>query len=198
MQTIHHQRGAHQSAISTMKTREDDHIMASGDDDGTVKLWDLRKREPVFEWKDNEDYISCLAVNESKNMLLATGGDGYLSVFQMRKGVLEARSDNMEDELLSIAMVKNGKKVLIGTQEGTIDIFSWDWWGDLTDRFVGHPSSVSSIVAIDDDTVCTSSSDGIIRICSVQPNKLLGIIGQHARYPVEQLRLSRDKRILAR
>jgi hypothetical protein len=69
-----------------------------------VKLWDLRKPKPVFEWKDNEDYISSFCIHEEKNTLLATGADGFLSVFHLRKGKLEARSDNMEDELLSCAL----------------------------------------------------------------------------------------------
>jgi hypothetical protein len=45
--------------------------------------------------------------------------------------------------------VKNGKKALVGTEEGAIDIFDFGWWGDFTDRFIGHPSAVQSIVSID-------------------------------------------------
>lgn len=37
---------------------------------------------------------------------MLVSGDGYLSVFDMRKGVLEARSDQEEEDLLSIALVK--------------------------------------------------------------------------------------------
>ena len=178
--------------------REDGYIMVSGDDEGTVKLWDLRKGSSIFEFKDNEDYISNFAIKESSNTLLATGADGYLSVFHLRKGILEARSDNLEDELLSVAILKNGEKAVVGTQEGPIAIFDWGWWGDMSDRFPGHPSSISSIVAIDEDTICTSSSDGIIRICSILPNKFLGVIGHHGQYPIEQMKISRDKKYLAR
>lgn len=89
-------------------------------------------------------------------------------------------SDDMEDELLSLAIIKvqsqcnsecnvllyfikNGKKVAVGTQEGTIDIFSWGDWGDMSDRFPGHPNSIDSMVVIDQDTIFTASSDGLIR-----------------------------------
>jgi len=48
------------------------------------------------------------------------------------------------------------------------------------------------------DTICTASSDGIIRICSVHPNKLLGVVGTHRHQPIEQIKLSRDKKYLAR
>ena len=44
----------------------------------------------------------------------------------------------------------------------------------------GHPSSVDAILKYDEDSVLTGCSDGLIRILSLQPNKMLGIIGEHA------------------
>lgn len=106
--------------------------------------------------------------------LLATGGDGFLSVYDMRRRAMHAVSDNMEDELLSVVLVKHGQKVITGTQEGVLYIFSWGNWGDCTDRFPGHPESVETMLVIDEETICTGSSDGLIRIVSILPNKLLG------------------------
>lgn len=39
-------------------------------------------------------------------LFLLCSGDGTLSVFHMRKAGLESQSDNMEDELLSVAVLK--------------------------------------------------------------------------------------------
>ncbi len=58
-------------------------------------------------------------------------------------------------------------------------------------RYPGHPESVDALVAFDEDTLLTGSSDGVIRIVSVLPNKLLGVLGQHPDgFPVERLALS--------
>jgi WD repeat-containing protein 55 len=72
----------------------------------------------------------------------------------------------------------------VGTQEGVLNIYNWDEWGDLNDRMLGrserviihvavcdwdvgvgagHPQSIDSIVKIDEDTIATGSSDGLIR-----------------------------------
>jgi hypothetical protein len=72
-------------------------------------------------------------------------------------------SDHMDDELLSLCAVKGNRKVICGTSAGVLDIFNWGWWGDMTDRMVGHPCSVDNIVHIDDLTVATSGDDGVIR-----------------------------------
>lgn len=57
---------------------------------------------------------------------------------------------------------------------------------------------VSALVAYDDDTVLTGSSDGAVRILNVLPNKLLGVVGSHEGFPVERLALSADKRVRVR
>jgi hypothetical protein len=46
--------------------------------------------------------------------------------------------------------------------------------------------------------VITGSSDGALRIISILPNKLLGLLGEHAAdVPVERLALRADRRMLA-
>jgi len=105
-------------------------------------------------------------------------------------------SDNMEDELLSVVLVKNNEKAVVGTQEGVLDIWSWGDWGDLSDRFPGHPYSIDTIAKVDENTIVTGSSDGIIRVCGILPNKLLGVIGEHGNFPIERIRLSPDNKHL--
>lgn len=47
------------------------------------------------------------------------------------------------------------------------------------------------------ETILTGSSDGLIRLCAVQPNKLLGVLGSHDDFPVERMAFSHDRRLLA-
>ena len=53
--------------------------------------------------------------------------------------------EDADDELLSVAVLKGGSKVVVGTGNGTLAIFSWGHWEDCSDRFPGalvvpHPS----------------------------------------------------------
>lgn len=36
------------------------------------------------------------------------------------------------------------------------------------------------MVKLDEDTIVTGSSDGMLRVVSLQPNKLVGVLGEHA------------------
>ena len=152
----------------------------------------------VLSWKQSKDYISSFANSEDGNTLLATSADGTLSVFDLRKAstsnVLQNQqavrtSDPQDDELLALTTMKNGKKVVCGTQEGVLAIWSWGTWGDVSDRFpTAHQgSSIDAILKVDEDTLLTGSSDGLLRVVTVHPDKLIGALGDHDGFPIESL-----------
>jgi len=98
----------------------------------------------------------------------------------------------------AVAVCKHGKKVVCGSQSGVLALWSWGYWNDCSDRFPGHPESVDAMVKYDEDTVITGSSDGLLRVINILPNKLIGVVGHHADdMPVERLVLSADRAVLA-
>jgi hypothetical protein len=78
-------------------------------------------------------------------------------VYDVRYQKVVQRSDEQESELSCIACIKNDKKIVCGTQDGVILIFSWDKWGDCSDRYPGHPQSVDSMLKIDENTILTGT-----------------------------------------
>ena len=189
---------AHDDPINKMiSLSEGGCMIATGDDTGCVKLWDMRTTaKEVMAWSLHEDFVSGFAFNSDANVLLSVGGDATLCTYDLRKQKNTNRSDDQEAELQCVQVMKGGKKVICGTQDGVILYFSWDKWGDCSDRFPGHPETVDCFMKVDESTVLTGSSDGLIRIVALQPNKVLGIIGDHEDFPVEGMRSSRDGRVL--
>ncbi|KAI8140985.1 WD40-repeat-containing domain protein [Fennellomyces sp. T-0311] len=193
---IHTKENAHENPLNALLCLNEN-MLATGDDQGVIKLWDNRKADPVMVYTEHEDFIADMTFRAGKKTLVAVGGDGYLSTWDIRKPNVAAMSDNMEDELLSIALVKNGSKAIVGSQEGVLSLWSWGDWGDYNDRIMGHPNSIDTICKLDEDTICTGSSDGIIRIVSVLPNQFHGVIGDHGEdMPIEHIRLCHDKKYL--
>lgn len=73
------------------------------------------------------------------------------------------QSELMDSELLCVSFMKNDKKVICGTGEGVINIFNYDEYGNISDRFPGHPSSIDCFLPLSRDIVLTGCFDGNIR-----------------------------------
>jgi WD40 repeat protein len=190
---------AHSEPINKITNISDmPRCFVTGDDSGVVKVWDSRlATSEVLKWKGHEDFISDLFYVDSTNTLFSTSGDSTLCVYDIRNNNKFERSDEQESELNCIQSIKHNRKLICGSQEGVIVIFSWGKWGDCLDRYPGHPETLDCMVKIDESTILTGSSDGLIRVVAIQPNKILGVVGDHDQFPVEGMCRNHTERILA-
>jgi hypothetical protein len=196
---ISNKTNAHESALNKIRLMNET-FFASGDDKGVVKLWDSRQptsSSEVMSWDAHTDFIADFDFCEELHTLVSASGDATLGVYDIRNQKHFYRSDDQESELHCVRIIKDNKKVLCGTQDGVMLSFNWGQWGDCSDRFPGHPETVDCMWKIDENTVVTGSSDGFIRVIGVMPNKILGVIGDHKGFPVENIKPNRDNTILA-
>jgi len=126
-------------------------------------LWDMRTRNCARHFSENEDFVSDMVYLEDKHTLLVTSGDGSMTIYDIRKDEPLDRTDMLKDELLSLALMKNGKSVVCGSQSGILYNYRYGDWFDVPQRFPGHPQSVDTVVKITEDLMVTGSSDGLIR-----------------------------------
>ncbi|KAG6829913.1 hypothetical protein H0H92_002936 [Tricholoma furcatifolium] len=158
--------GAHDSAINRIKYLMPS-LLSTGDDDGVIKLWDPRQKGCIRKYTHHFDYITDFLWLEDKKQLVATSGDGTLSVMDVRSKKAEplAQSEDQEDELLSIVAIK------------------------------GHPHSIDALCTLPPDltgvdatsTILTGSSDGFVRAVEILPTKLVGVVADHGDWPVERI-----------
>ncbi|RKP20513.1 WD40 repeat-like protein [Rozella allomycis CSF55] len=176
---------AHRDAINKINLLSEN-LIATGDDSGIIKIWDLRSKKKVMRYEEHSDFISDLVYVKHKKHLISAGKPDVL-----------ARSDNMEDELLSLAVMHNNKKVVCGTQEGVLQIYSYGYWGDMSDRFPHHPPSIQCLKAVDHSRALTGAADGVIRLIEVLPNRIIKAIGIHGDDPIEGMAVSSDASFVA-
>jgi len=193
LKAVKHRKEAHKSPIySVCEVRE--HILATGDDDGVIKLWDDRQEECIMTQPEHSNFISSLTVDSTGSTLLATSGDAMLSVWNSRQRKLIARSDEGEAELLTCDIMRSGTKVVCGTGDGILNIFSWGDWGDITDRLPLQIEDITidSTVQYSDTVILMGCSDGVIRASTVFPHNTLEPLGDHVGEGVEGMCLLHD------
>lgn len=144
--------------------------------------------------EDEEDEGEANSAQMQRERLVVTSGDGTLSVIDLRAGKKGVEvSEDQEDELLSIASVKQNSKLVVGTQLGILSLWApTKGLLDHVDRIPGHPASVDTMCTLDDDTILTGSSDGLVRVVQILPHKLLGIVADHGGMPVERIARSEN------
>jgi WD40 repeat protein len=173
---------------------ENGNIVLTTSGDCTLCALDVRQSLSYFERLGGSNLPP-----KSSQLTMDDGDDEEMRKRKRRQqklcGII-GQSDDVEDELLSIQIMKGGKKVVCGTNEGCLSIWSWGKWGDMSDRITGHPKSVDALLKIDEDTILTGSIDGILRLVQIHPNKLIGVLGDHEGFPVEDLKFSYDKQLI--
>lgn len=104
---VYEKKKAHSSAIYTMSLHESGTVLLSGDDQGVVKMWDLRKPEDfVFCWETHEDFISGIEwLNETH--FVASSGDGSISICDSQNGEMNFQTDSHDEGFLSLAVLPN-------------------------------------------------------------------------------------------
>lgn len=186
---VHIQKKAHEDSISKVFFLNDQNLV-SGDDSGCVKIWDLRFSSCVFEVNEQSEMVSGFAYSEKDSWLLSSSLDGTLAVYDLRKAgaptapeeeskALYALSDCMEEELLGVEIIKDGRFVACNSSEGVILLFKWDWFGNCKDRIQGHPNTIDAMLKLNENTLITGSEDGFLRGVGIHPNRIIQVLGQH-------------------
>ena len=96
---------------------------------------------------------------------------------------------------------KNGNHILCGSGEGNVLIFNWDWFGDFKDMIKGHPEGINDMDKFDENIFFTGSEDGFVRICTMYPKGVRGILksknkreNDNAMKDVNKIKISKDKK----
>lgn len=186
----------HEKAVNRLVNLTETTI-ASGGDEGCIKVWDTRQQSCCNSFQVHEEYITDMTFEPDSMKLLGTSGDGTLSVSNLRSNKVQTRSEFSEDEPLSVVIMKNGRKVICGTESGTMLLYSWGFFKDCSDRFTAlSPNPVNALLKLDEERVITGTENGLISLVGILPNRIIQPIAEHSEYPVERLAFSHDRKLL--
>ncbi|XP_053935588.1 WD repeat-containing protein 55-like [Cuculus canorus] len=74
-----------------------------------LKVWDLQKGDAILEARQQEEYISVMAMNANRKTLLTISGNGTLCVFSVKRQCFELVSEPQNRDLTSVALLTVGR-----------------------------------------------------------------------------------------
>ena len=132
-----------------------------------------------------------------------------MSVLELESGKVLGKSEDVGEEVLSLALMKEGDKVLAGMSSSAVAVWRWGEWTAPSDRLPGHVQAVNCLWPLDSDTYLSASDDGLVRLMQIHPNRIIAVVGGHAKdasllmrrargdFPVEHLGVDRTRSFCA-
>ena len=188
----------HKYGISSVNICSDT-LVATGDDDGLITLWDMRERKAVKKYHEHGDYVSQMLFFSEVNQIISSSGDTCLGVYDLRAGKIIDYSVMRNDELNCLAFVPETNHLICGTPSGSLPVWKYGSWSRPFDAFDFHPRECETIVTYNDNIVLTGACDGLVRVLQMHPVKrnLCQLGGNLRRQGITRIRISYDRNVLA-
>ncbi|CUG90941.1 WD40 repeat-containing protein, putative [Bodo saltans] len=174
-------------------------LVATGDDDGLIALWDMREQKPVGKYHEHGDTVFQMLFFSEVNQIVSCSGDTCLGVYDLRMRKIVDYSVKRNDELTCIAFIPETDGIICGTPNGSLPMWKYGSWTRPFDVFDNHPKECDTIMTYNDNIVMTGACDGVVRVIQVFPVKrnLCHLGGNTRRQGISKIRCSHDRNMIA-
>ncbi|XP_070533221.1 U5 small nuclear ribonucleoprotein 40 kDa protein-like [Ptychodera flava] len=98
-------------------------MVVSGSDDGTIKLWDTRKKGAI-ETFQNTYQVTGVSFNDTSDQIISGGIDNDLKVWDLRKNDIVYKMRGHTDTITGIRLSSDGSYIVTNAMDNTVRI--WD------------------------------------------------------------------------
>lgn len=195
----------HQSDVNTLSISRDGRTrMASGDNNGFVRLWDLSTNKQIGkEFKaDNRGRVLSITFSPDSKFLISGGEDGIAKIWDLSGQLVRPLKEKQGNYFISsLSFSSDGKYIAITGSNQTPKIWSWD--GEKIAQKIatleGHKDLVYQVsFHPKQELIATGAWDGTIGLWKLSDNKVNKIkIWSGDQGKIRSLSFSSDGKYLA-
>ncbi|KAK3987305.1 WD40-repeat-containing domain protein, partial [Cladorrhinum sp. PSN332] len=138
--------------------------VASGSDDGTIKIWDATSGSCVKTLEGHGGWVRSVTFSHDGKQVASGSDDGTIKIWDATSGSCVKTLEGHSGWVRSVTFSHDGKQVASGSDDGTIKI--WDATsGSCVKTLEGHGGWVRSVTfSHDGKQVASGLDDGTIKI----------------------------------
>ncbi|MBW4635599.1 MAG: PD40 domain-containing protein [Iphinoe sp. HA4291-MV1] len=156
-------------------------ILAMGDADGRVSLWQVTYGKQLFSWKAHANWIRCIAFSPDGKILATSSDDHSVKLWDVESQKCLKTLEEHTNWVRSVAFSPQGHILASGSSDETVKL--WDVRTHQSLRVLkGHDYFVQSVAfSPDGQIVASGSADQTIRIWNVNTGECLNILKGHTK-----------------
>jgi WD40 repeat protein/tRNA A-37 threonylcarbamoyl transferase component Bud32 len=186
----------HAGPIRALAIHPQGTILASGDEDGVLKLWNLNKQREIATLAAHERGVLALAIGPEGEKLVSASQDQTLKLWSVSRQQVVA-SQTEPERLHSIAIRPDGMLLATGSEAGNVKL--WDLSGGLEQSLAtlrGHSSLIFTLAfSTDGQILASGSADNTVKLWDLDTQSEL-VTFEHSS-KVQSVAFSPNGRLLA-
>ena len=156
----------HTERVNSVSFSPDGRAIASGSDDGTVKLWNAAARETIATLEGHADSVRTVAFSPDGRTLASGSWDGTIRLWNTATN--STIGTLRHTQVTSVSYSPDGRVLATGSWAGTVRL--WDVATNSTMRTLRHGQVTSVLYSPDGSTLATASRDGTVKLWNVATN----------------------------
>ena len=158
----------HNEYVWTLAFSRDGQLLAAGDGRGTVKVWDVQKRQAIARLEGDTNSVYSVAFSPDSRILASAGYQGQIKLWNVANWELLGTLKN-PGTAFTVDFSIDGK-ALASTGYETVSLWSVES-GEKIVSLTGHTDWVrAAAFSPDGVTLASGGDDGIFRIQNIEPH----------------------------
>ena len=142
--------------------------LASGDDEGTIKIWNLDDESDVKTLRGHSEHVwSMVLLNGDR--LASAGEDNLIQIWDLKENELLRTLVGHTDQVYALVLWENENLLVSGSFDSTIKIWNYNT-GTLIESLEGHRGPVCTLTYTTSDCLASGGDDMVVRIWNLKKN----------------------------